>query len=65
MEWLWRFGARSNEQALVNARAATTALSRRRVERDEVELYLRDRYADRRPRPAATRLDGAAAEGAR
>jgi len=30
----------SQERALANARAAATELSRARVERDEVELYL-------------------------
>lgn len=30
------------ERALDNARRATTALSRKRVERDEVDLYLED-----------------------
>lgn len=34
---------RSQERALLNARDASTALSRRRVEREEVELYLRSR----------------------
>jgi len=45
-----RWAAMSNERALANARQATTALSRARVEREEVELYLEQRYA--RPRPA-------------
>ena len=31
------------ERAIANARAAATELSRRRVEREEVELYLADR----------------------
>ena len=49
---MWRvpglrsWGVRSNEQAVANARAATTALSRRRVAREDVELYLRQRYGD-------------------
>lgn len=30
----------SNERAVANARAASTACSRRRVERDEVTLFL-------------------------
>ncbi|MBA2952362.1 hypothetical protein GON03_20280 [Nocardioides sp. MAH-18] len=32
---------RSQERAVVNAREASTALSRRRVEREEVDLFLR------------------------
>ncbi len=40
-ELLWAlFG---QEKAVANARAAATAMSRRRVERDEVELYLESR----------------------
>jgi hypothetical protein len=35
-----RWAAASNEQALRNAREASTTLSRARVEREEVELYL-------------------------
>jgi len=37
----------SNEAALCNARRAATALSRARVEREEIELYLA-RLAERR-----------------
>ena len=38
---LWRLGRRpATTRAVDNARAATTELSRRRVERDEVELFL-------------------------
>ena len=44
MRWIGYWGSRSNERAVVNARAATTTLSRLRVEREEVELYLRQRY---------------------
>ncbi len=65
MEWLWRLGVRSNEEAVANARAATTALSRLRVERDDVELYLRDRYADHRTRTASASADASHAEVAR
>ncbi|QWF24221.1 hypothetical protein KM427_11320 [Nocardioides sp. LMS-CY] len=39
------WGRRSNEGARTNAREASTTLSRTRVEREEVELYLRTRYA--------------------
>ena len=52
MDWLWRLGVRSNEQAVTNARSATTQLSRQRVERDEVDHYLRSRYADALPASA-------------
>jgi hypothetical protein len=39
-ELLWAlFG---QDKAVANARAAATAMSRRRVERDEVELYLEE-----------------------
>ncbi|MFC7497496.1 MULTISPECIES: hypothetical protein [unclassified Nocardioides] len=48
------WGRRSNERAVANARQASTALSRARVERDEVELYLRGRGA-RVPTPGAAR----------
>lgn len=46
MGWIGRWAAGSNERAVANARAATTELSRLRVEREEVELYLRRRYAE-------------------
>ncbi|WP_341925112.1 hypothetical protein [Nocardioides psychrotolerans] len=36
----WQWAAASNERAVVNAREAATACSRRRVERLEVELFL-------------------------
>ena len=65
MEWLWRLGARSNEQAVANARAASTDLSRRRVERDEVELYLQRRHADLARRTAPVGLGASRAEAAR
>jgi hypothetical protein len=50
----WRWGRFSNAVAVANARAAATELSRRRVEHDEVELYLDARAGRRRadPRPA-------------
>ena len=60
MRWVRDLAVRSNEQALANARAATTALSRRRVERDEVELYLGRRYADRADASPAPGLSEAA-----
>ncbi|WP_139980992.1 hypothetical protein [Nocardioides litoris] len=34
------WAAASNERAIANARTATTACSRRRVEREEVALFL-------------------------
>ena len=48
------WGRASNERAVGNARTATTALSRRRVERDEVDLYLRTRHGDEMPVAGAT-----------
>jgi hypothetical protein len=36
----------SQEQAVANARAATTELSRARVERDAVDLFLAERLED-------------------
>jgi len=65
MEWLWRLGVRSNERAVANARGATTLLSRRRVERDEVEIYLRSRYADLPTRSRPVALDAPPTEAAR
>jgi hypothetical protein len=44
------WGRRSQARAVANARDAATVLSRARVERDEVELYLRSRAE----RPAVT-----------
>jgi hypothetical protein len=39
----------SQDQALANAREAATALSRRRVEREEVALFLEEHAASRLP----------------
>lgn len=36
----WEWASASQAAALANARSASTALSRQRVERDDVELYL-------------------------
>jgi hypothetical protein len=47
-----RWGRTSQDAAVANARAASTELARRRVERDEVELYLATR-ATRPGRPRA------------
>ncbi len=65
MAWWWQLGVRSNDRAVANARTATTLLSRRRVERDEVEIYLRGRHADRPVRLVPVNQDAAAAEVAR
>jgi hypothetical protein len=49
MRMSWRSRVRrltSNDRAVANARAAATELSRCRVEREEVELFLRA-YDDR------------------
>jgi hypothetical protein len=37
----WQWSQSSNQWAVANARGASTELSRRRVERQEVELFLR------------------------
>jgi hypothetical protein len=39
----WEWAAASHAAALDNARAATTELSRLRLEREDVELFLTDR----------------------
>ena len=44
----WQLGRASNERAVANARAASVALSRLRVERNEIELYVAQRAAERR-----------------
>jgi hypothetical protein len=44
------WGRRSQDRAVANARAAATVLSRARVEREEIDLYLRGRAE----RPAVT-----------
>ena len=43
----WEMVTRSNERAVANARAAATELSRLRVERVEIELYVARRAAER------------------
>ena len=53
MGWMRHWGERSNARAVANARAATTTLSRLRVEREEVELFLRQRYGVGAARPVA------------
>jgi hypothetical protein len=45
-------GSLSHEGAVANARGAATELSRLRVERAEIELYVAQRAAERRPQPA-------------
>jgi len=50
--WLW--GRTSNERAVGNARAAATELSRQRIERDDVAIFLAE-LEERRtaaPQPA-------------
>ena len=42
----WELAGRSNERAVANARAAATELSRLRVERAEIELYVARRAAE-------------------
>ena len=43
---VWEWGRRSNGRAVDNARGASTRLSRLRVEREEVELYLLQRFGE-------------------
>jgi hypothetical protein len=45
----WEWGRASNGQAVTNARSAATELSRLRVEREEVELFLAGLDARRTP----------------
>jgi hypothetical protein len=49
-----QLGRSSHERALANAREAATELSRQRVEREAVDLFLAD-HGDRPPRTAARR----------
>ena len=49
MRWRWRWDVASNARAIENARQASTALGRGRVEREEVELFLRRKYAEPLP----------------
>ena len=42
----WTWAAMSNQAAVVNARSATIEMSRRRVEHEEVALFLED-HAER------------------
>jgi hypothetical protein len=44
--WAAVWARSSNDGAVDNARAATTRLSRQRVERDEIELFLQERWAE-------------------
>ena len=50
----WEWASRSNERAIGNARAAATACSRRRLEHEEVALFLDSlgRRASRSKHPA-------------
>ena len=45
----WRWGRASNERAVGNARAAATELGRRRIERDDVALFLAELEERRTP----------------
>ncbi|MCW2772843.1 MAG: hypothetical protein JWN91_1169 [Nocardioides sp.] len=51
----WQWSQDSNRAAVVNARAASTELSRRRVERQEIELFLRQHRRAPAVASAATR----------
>ena len=46
-EWTSGWARSSNDRAVANARAATTQLSRQRVEREEIELFLQERWGER------------------
>ena len=51
MSWIkkpWEWPSASHATAIENARAAATELSRQRIERDEVELFLARRSDARR-----------------
>ena len=50
-----RWAHASNESALGNARAASTELSRSRVEREEIEVFLRG-HASRHRRVSTVRI---------
>ncbi len=67
MEWRWRWDVASNLRAIENARQASTALSRGRVEREEIELLLRRKNAEPVPVPVAVpvTLDPGAVRAAR
>jgi hypothetical protein len=65
MGWIGRWARHSQERALGNARGASTALSRLRVEREEVELFLQEGYASSGSPGVATLADARAAGGPR
>jgi hypothetical protein len=44
--WASGWARSSNDRAVDNARAATTQLSRGRVEREEIELFLQQRWGE-------------------
>ena len=46
-EWAVGLTRRSNDRAVANARTATTQLSRLRVEREEIEIFLAERWSTR------------------
>jgi hypothetical protein len=48
---LTRWATRSNEQAVRSARAAATAMSRRRVEAEDAEVFLAELPEQRRHPP--------------
>jgi CRISPR/Cas system-associated protein Csm6 len=57
--WVVRLLRRiGNEQAVDNARAASTELARLRVEREAVEIFLRVRAGSRPAGPAPVAVEG-------
>ena len=65
MRWRWRWAVASNARAIENARQASTALSRGRVEREEVELFLSRKYAEPVPAVVPVALDAGTVRAAR
>ena len=65
MRWRWDWAVASNARAIENARQASTALSRGRVEREEVELFLRSTNAGPGPSAVPVTLDPGSVRAAR
>jgi hypothetical protein len=50
----WSWGLASNARAVANARTAATELSRARIERDDVDLFLTELHLARTALPRVT-----------